>query len=49
LAVPTNNGREPLLLQLIAEAAPIPQEGTEKQPKRAKKAIKTSHMLLDCN
>jgi hypothetical protein len=50
LAVPTNNGREPLLLQLIAEAAPLPQEGMEKQPpKRAKKNLKTSQMLLDCN
>ena len=48
LAVPTNNGREPLLLQLISEAAPLPQEGQEK-PKRAKKNLKTSQMLLDCN
>ena len=47
LAVPTPNGREPLLLRLISEAAP--QHVEEEKPKRAKKSIKTSQMLLDCN
>jgi hypothetical protein len=50
LAQPTNNGREPILLQLIAEAVPMPKvEGETPKPKRMKKAAKTSQMLLDCN
>jgi hypothetical protein len=50
LAQPTNNGREPILLQLIAEAVPTPKiEGETPKPKRMKKAAKTSQMLLDCN
>jgi hypothetical protein len=49
LAQPTNNGREPILLQLIAEAVPTPKVDGETKPKRVKKAVKTSQMLLDCN
>jgi hypothetical protein len=51
IAEPTCNGREPILLQLIAAAA-IPKEGdttTPSKPKRVKKSAKTSQMLLDCN
>jgi hypothetical protein len=53
IALPTTNGREPVLLQLIAAAAPamaeddVPQSPSAK-PKRAKKSVKTSQMLLEC-
>ena len=58
LAVPTCNGREPLLLKLLAEstlsANPVEtqEQEVEASPakvKKPRKSVKTSQMLLECN
>ena len=52
VATPTCNGREPILLKLLAEACPEPEEeelAVKPQAKKTRKTVKTSQMLLECN
>jgi hypothetical protein len=57
LAIPTCNGREPLLLKLLAESSFAAnsvetKEEVEASPakvKKPRKTMKTSQMLLECN